>query len=134
MRLGIARYPVERAVVGDATRLAGRTLQVDLAGLRERLAADPRLGDLQVDLVAPGESVRLAGVFDMVQPRLKRAGRAGDWPGILSPVAPAGWGRTNALEGVAATTCDLGGGPPGRSPHPGGPRARRSGLAGRPPP
>src|SRR4051812_18743423 len=131
MRLEIARYPVERAVVGDATRLAGRTLQVDLPGLRERLAADPRPGDLQVDLVAPGESVRLAGVFDMVQPRLKRAGRAGDWPGILSPVAPAGWGRTNALEGLAVTARDLRGGPPPPPPPPGGPRA---GGTGPPPP
>jgi glycine reductase len=108
MRLEIARYPVERAVVGDDTRLAGRTLRVDVAGLRERLAADPRLGDLQVELVAPGESVRIAGVFDLVEPRLKRAGRAGDWPGILSQAAPAGWGRTNALAGLAVTACDLG--------------------------
>src|ERR671933_42527 len=90
MRLEIARYPVERAVAGEATRLRGRTLEVDLAGLRERLAADPR-----------------PGVFDLVEPRLKRSGKAGDWPGILSPVRPAGWGRTNALQGVVVTTCDL---------------------------
>ena len=107
MRLEIARYPVERAVAGEATRLRGRTLEVDLAGLRERLAADPRVGDLEVHLVAPGDSTRLAGVFDLVEPRLKRSGKAGDWPGILSPVRPAGWGRTNALQGVVVTTCDL---------------------------
>jgi len=107
MRLEIARYPVESVIAGRETRLQGRTLEVDVAGLRERLAADPRLGDLQLHLVAPGDSTRLAGVFDLVEPRLKRSGKAGDWPGILSPVRPAGWGRTNALQGVVVTTCDL---------------------------
>ena len=106
MRLEIGHYPVERAVVGGATRLHQGTLEVDLAGLRDRLAADPRLGHLEAHLVAPGESVRLARVWDLVEPRIKRSGPAGDFPGILSPVRPAGAGRTNALKGMAVTACN----------------------------
>ncbi len=130
MRLEIARYPIERAVVAPATGLQGRTLEIDLAGLRERLAADPRLGGLEAHLVAPGDSTRLAGVFDLVEPRLKRSGKAGDWPGILSPVRPAGWGRTNALAGLAVTTCDLDEQTPLRYLDAGGDGARYSDYAG----
>ncbi|HLH22104.1 MAG TPA: glycine/sarcosine/betaine reductase component B subunit [Chloroflexota bacterium] len=106
MRLEIRHYPVERVVPGPATRLAGRTLEVDLAGLRDDLAADPRVAGLTVDLVAPGDSVRLARVFDQIEPRVKLAGPAGDFPGILSPVRRAGAGRANALKGVAVTVCN----------------------------
>jgi sarcosine reductase len=106
MRLEIGHYPVARVVPAGATRLAGDTLQVDREGLRAHLAQDPRVRDLQVHLVAPGESVRVARVFDQVEPRVKVAGPAGDFPGILSPVRRAGAGRTNALKGVVVTACN----------------------------
>jgi glycine reductase len=106
MRLEIAHYPVERVIPGPATRLAGRTLEIDLAGLRDTLAADPRVSSLEVHLAAPGESVRVARVFDQIEPRVKVSGPAGDFPGILSPVRRAGAGRTNALKGVAVTVCN----------------------------
>jgi glycine reductase len=79
--------------------------------------------------VAPGDSARLAGVFDLVEPRIKRDGKAGNWPGILSPMAPAGWGRTNALKGVAVTTCDLAASTPLRYFDVGGDGARYSDYA-----
>src|SRR5687767_607034 len=106
MRLEIAHYPVDRVTAASATRLSGRTLEVDLAGLQARLAADPRVANLQVHLVAPGESVRIARIFDVVEPRIKVAGPAGDFPGVLSPVRTAGSGRANALKGIAVTACD----------------------------
>jgi glycine reductase len=106
MRLEIGHYPVEQVAPGGTTRLAGRTLEVDLPGLQTRLAADPRVANLEVHLVAPGESVRLARLFDVVEPRIKVTGPAGDFPGVLSPVRPAGAGRTNALKGIAVTACN----------------------------
>ncbi len=106
MRLEIAAYPVERVVAGDATRLHGATLTVDRAGLQAALAADPRVAGLTVHLAGPDQPARLARVLDVVEPRVKVAGPAGDFPGILSPVRPAGAGRAHALKGVAVTACD----------------------------
>jgi glycine reductase complex component B subunit alpha and beta len=106
MRLEIACYPVEQVVAGEATRLAGRTLAVDMAGLQARLASDPRVANLTVHLVMPGESVRIARVMEVVEPRVKVSGAAGDFPGILSPSRPAGSGRVHALKGVAVTACN----------------------------
>lgn len=105
MRLEIGRYPVQEVVPGACTRLLDRRLEVDLQALRAWLGSDARLGEVELHLARPGESVRLARIFDVAQPRAKVSGPAGDFPGILSPVRPAGSGRANALEGVAVFAC-----------------------------
>ena len=76
MRLEIARYPVEHAVVGDVTRLDGRTLQVDVAGLRDRLAAIRASAICKSTWSRPASRFASPACLDLVEPRLKRSGAA----------------------------------------------------------
>src|SRR4029077_9067380 len=77
----------------------------DLEGLRALLAGDARLTGIRLDLVHPGERVRVGRVFDVIAPRAKLDG--GEYfPGVLGGVAKAGDGRTLALAGVAVVATD----------------------------
>src|SRR2546426_8783665 len=105
MRLELRWSVVDEVVVGSATRLAGKRLEVDLDGLHSLLSADARLADIRLDLVHPGERCRIGRVFDVIAPRAKLDG-CEDFPGVLGGVARAGQGRTLALAGVAVVATD----------------------------
>jgi glycine reductase len=104
MRLELRWSDVRELVAGPATRLAVRRLEVDLEALRAHLAADARLTGVRLDLVHPGERVRVGRVFDVIAPRARLDGE--DYPGVLGAVAKAGDGRTLALAGVAVVATD----------------------------
>jgi glycine reductase complex component B subunit alpha and beta len=105
VRLELRWSDVDELVAAPATRLVGARLEVDLEGLRARLAADERLTRIRLDLVHSGERVRIGRVFDVVAPRAKLEGGE-DFPGVLGPVAKAGDGCTLALAGVAVVVTD----------------------------
>ena len=74
MRLELCWSDVDEVTGSTATRLTGKRLEVDLDGLRELLAADPRLTRVRLDLAHPGERCRIGRVFDVVAPRAKADG------------------------------------------------------------
>src|SRR5439155_1532997 len=51
-----------------------------------------------------GDAARITQITDVVEPRAKSGGTGGVFPGLLSPVEPAGGGRTDRLRGVAVVT------------------------------
>jgi glycine reductase complex component B subunit alpha and beta len=104
MRLELRWSEVDDVVAGAATRLVGKRLDVDRDGLRAVVSADPRLTDIRLDLVHPGERCRIGRVFDVIAPRARLDGE--DFPGVLGAVAKAGDGRTLALAGVAVVVTD----------------------------
>jgi glycine reductase len=104
MRLELRWSDVADVVAGPATRLTRGRLEIDLDGLRALLAADPRLTGLRLDLVHPGERVRIGRVFDVFAPRARLDGE--DFPGVLGPVERVGHGRTLALAGLAVVATD----------------------------
>jgi glycine reductase len=104
MRLELAWSRVDALVAGPATRLVGTRLEVDPGALAALLATDPRLARVHVDLAHPGEACRVGRVLDVIAPRARLDG--GDFPGLLSPLARAGHGRTLALDGVAVVITD----------------------------
>src|SRR5215468_4751602 len=105
MRLELEWSHVTSVAPGAATRLAGGVLEIDVAGLAAALDADPRLDRVQIDLAHPGESCRIARVFDVFAPRAREdPGR--DFPGVLGPPARVGAGRTRALGGVSVVVTD----------------------------
>jgi glycine reductase len=105
MRLEVGWSRIEELVAAPATRLSGRRLDVDLDGLRELLAADPRLARVRLDLAHPGERCRIGRVLDVVAPRAKLDGGE-NFPGVLGPMTRAGSGKTLALSGVAVVATD----------------------------
>jgi glycine reductase len=66
---------------------------------------DPHFAGIDVDVVYPGEPVRLTHVLDAVEPRVKPDHPDTTFPGALGALAPAGEGRTNRLAGAAVVAC-----------------------------
>jgi len=79
--------------------LAGR-LTVGEESARDLLRG-PALAEVRLGCAAPGDSVRIVGVLDAVQPCSKGPGGGGVFPGLLGPALPVGRGETHVLRGAA---------------------------------
>src|ERR671922_1184026 len=64
------------------------------------LASDIDVEDATVDVVRPGEPVRVTHVLDAVEPRIRPDGRA-----AFPTEGKAGEGRTNRVDGVVVLPC-----------------------------
>ena len=84
----------ERTSYSDGRLVAGEESLLDL--LRDPAFAEVRLG-----VASPGDSVRIVGVLDAIQPCSKGPGGGGVFPGLLGPAMPAGRGTTHVLRGAA---------------------------------
>src|SRR5262249_60596369 len=62
---------------------------------------DTRIREASFSVVRPGDKVRVTGIRDIVEPRVKVSGNGQVFPGILGPVESVGDGRTNRLSGMA---------------------------------
>src|SRR5919109_2429365 len=58
------------------------------------------LAGVEVEIVQPGDAVRITHVLDAVEPRIRPDGRA-----AFPTTGRAGEGRTNRLAGVAVVSC-----------------------------
>jgi glycine reductase complex component B subunit alpha and beta len=67
---------------------------------RELLGAVPELDGVDVEVVGPGEPIRVTHVLDAVEPRARPDGRP-----AFPTEGRAGQGRTNRLDGVAVLSC-----------------------------
>ena len=105
MRLEMAWSDVANVVAGARTRLADRTLEIEVGALRSLLESDARLSRVRIDLAHPGESCRIARVFDVFAPRAKEDGGE-DFPGVVGPLGRVGSGRTRAIANVAVVVTD----------------------------
>ena len=104
MPLELADFPVDELRLGGALSYSGRTLEVDEAELVEVASRDPRILSAGLDIVRPGERVRVTGIRDIVEPRVKVDGGGQVFPGITNPVIPVGAGRTHRLSGMTLIT------------------------------
>ncbi|HEY6566430.1 MAG TPA: glycine/sarcosine/betaine reductase component B subunit [Actinomycetota bacterium] len=104
--LEISTYGIDRVVEGTQTGRDGTTLMVSSSQLAVG-AGEPALAEATVEVVRPGESVRISNVLDVVLPSVKPADPASTFPGVLGPPAIAGTGRTGRLLDVAVIgSCD----------------------------
>lgn len=99
MRLEMAAYHVKDVQWADRTAYADGILYVDQEELRDRLMADGDFARVNMEIVRPGEAVRLIHVIDVVEPRCKAAGGS-SFPGLLGPVQTVGEGQTYRLAGM----------------------------------
>jgi hypothetical protein len=110
MRLTIANHPISEIRFAETTVLSGSTLSIDEDELRRLLLEDERLESVRLELVAPGESCRIGGVVDVIEPRAKDPADGSDFPGALGPMRLAGRGTTHALRGAGVTVLGGAGG------------------------
>jgi len=102
--LELATFPVKALQFGSVSSYSGSTLQVSERELTAGVLRDPRIISADLAIVHPGESVRVTGIRDVVEPRVKVESEAQVFPGITNPVIPVGGGRTNRLSGMSLVT------------------------------
>lgn len=100
MKLELAEFPVTQIRLGRRFAYDNGRLEVDEGALLDLLQQDKRVENVSLDVAAPGERVRITGIRDMVEPRLKVSGTGQVFPGVISPISDVGDGRTHRLSGM----------------------------------
>ncbi|MGH7927086.1 MAG: glycine/sarcosine/betaine reductase component B subunit, partial [Candidatus Binatia bacterium] len=100
MNLELAEFPVKRTILGQRFTYRDETLEVDEAALLDLARQDPRVCDARLAIASPGENVRVTGIRDIVEPRIKVSGGGQVFPGVMEPVTDVGEGRTHRLSGM----------------------------------
>ena len=93
-------HEVRELDLGDRTSYEAGRLTVGEDTTRD-LLRDPALAEVRLACTSPGDSVRIVGVLDAVQPCSKGPGGGGVFPGLLGPAMPVGRGETHVLRGAA---------------------------------
>ncbi len=93
-------HEVRELDLGERTSYCAGRLTVGEERARE-LLRDPALSEVRLACAAPGDSVRIVGVLDAIQPCSKGPGGGGVFPGLLGPAMPVGRGETHVLRGAA---------------------------------
>ena len=93
-------HEVRELHLGEHTSYQGGRLTVGEETTRD-LLQDPALAEVRLACTSPGESARIVGVLDAVQPCSKGPGGGGVFPGLLGPALPVGRGTTHVLRGAA---------------------------------
>jgi glycine reductase len=104
--LDVGTFPVDRVIFGSPSRWSAGTLAVDPDRLTDLVLQDPRIVRVTVDLVHPGEDTRIVHVRDVIEPRVKVAGRGHVYPGICGHAPDTvGDGATYRYEGFGVMVC-----------------------------
>lgn len=111
MVLELGTFPVTDVVLGRTTGYRDGVLTVNSEELRDRLLPDHHFVDITVDVVKPGDSVRVHNILDVVEPRVRVSEPGTDFPGMLCAAKTVGSGRTHRLSGIAV--CELSNAVPG---------------------
>jgi glycine reductase len=102
--LELATFDVNNVVLGTETKFADRVVSIDKGEFRRKLLEGEELfRDVDVDVVSPGDEVRIVHVIDVVEPRVRVSEPGTDFPGLLGKPRTVGSGRTHRLNGVEVT-------------------------------
>ena len=96
MRLEIGNILISDIQFADATKVENSVLYISKEEMIKTIATDDRIVSVDLDIVRPGESVRVTPVKDVIEPRVKVSGNRGIFPGFLSSVEQVGSGRTRS--------------------------------------
>ena len=100
MQLDIADFPVREICLGNSYRYQRERLEVDAEDLAQLVLQDGRIDEARFEAVSPGEQVRITGIRDVVEPRVKIGSEAQVFPGTISTVQSVGSGLTHRLSGL----------------------------------
>lgn len=101
MKLQIDSIDIKDMCIGPKTYVSDHILHINLRELEEIILRDRRIESVGLDLVYPGDRVRIVNVVDVIQPRCKIDQEDGDFPGWLGRLRIAGEGKTRSLRGVS---------------------------------
>ncbi|MDD4835792.1 MAG: glycine/sarcosine/betaine reductase component B subunit [Dethiosulfovibrio sp.] len=103
MRLEMGNFHVKDIVFGDTLSYSNGVLTVNKEELLNYVKEEePGIITADLRIVRPGDKVRLCPVKEAIEMRCKVSGKStGIFPGVTSPMAQAGDGRTHALKGCS---------------------------------
>ncbi|WP_352406706.1 sarcosine reductase complex component B subunit alpha [Acetoanaerobium noterae] len=104
MKLELGKIYIKDIRFGDNTEIKNGTLIINKKELEEFAISDERIKSVTIELARPGESIRIAPVKDVIEPRVKVSGLGCIFPGVMGKVKGVGSGRTHALVGAAVVT------------------------------
>ncbi|MDR2167007.1 MAG: glycine/sarcosine/betaine reductase component B subunit [Clostridiales bacterium] len=105
MKLEVGYVDIKDIQFGAQAEVRGGVLYVNEDAVKEIVLADGRIAEVELDIARPGESVRIAPVKDVIEPRTKICNDCNIFPGVLGKVKTVGAGRTHVLKGAAVVTC-----------------------------
>jgi hypothetical protein len=107
--LSVATFDVRAVIESTRTAWTAGELALDLEELAEQARQSaPALAEVEVRVVRPGQSVRVANVLDAILADVKVADPDTTFPGALGPLSAAAHGRTHRLGGLAVlAVCDF---------------------------
>ena len=100
MRLEIQSIDIQDVRPGAKTHAENHILYVHLKELEELILRDGRIKSVDINLVFPGDRVRVLNLMDVVQPRCKIDNAEANFPGFVGKLQIAGTGPTRSLSGV----------------------------------
>lgn len=101
MELTLGSFEVREVEPGFVTKWVDGTLTINIDELKDYLLEDELFFDVEVDIVRPGEDVRIIHAIDVVEPRVKVSPPGGNFPGLLGVPKTVGEGLTHRLAGIA---------------------------------
>jgi sarcosine reductase len=101
MRLEIDSIDIEDIQTGPKTYAQDRVLYINPKEVEELILKDKRIRSVDINLVYPGDRVRVINLNDVIQPRCKIDQDNADFPGWLGKLTIAGQGRTRSLRGIS---------------------------------
>lgn len=104
MDLQLHRIEIRKLEWGARTGVREHVLTIDKEELVHLLLEDQALNNVRVELIHPGESVRVLPCKDAVEPRCKLEGPGEVFPGWIGDVETVGQGKTLVLSGAAVLT------------------------------
>ncbi len=93
-------HEVRELDVGDRTSYSNGRLTAGEESVLD-LLRNPAFAEVRLGCASPGDSVRIVGVLDAIQPCSKGPGGGGVFPGLLGIAMPVGRGETHILRGAA---------------------------------
>ncbi|ACB84068.1 glycine/sarcosine/betaine reductase component B subunit [Natranaerobius thermophilus] len=104
MSLRLEKVNVKDVKLGSETSYKNGVVTVNKDELIEELKQDDRIGSIEIEVVKPGESVRIIPVKDVIEPRIKVEGEGELFPGLLGKVSTVGSGTTKTFNGMSVVT------------------------------
>ena len=106
MPLELGSFQVKDVRFGSTTALDGGVLTLDRDALLAPVMEESDIESASLDIAKPGESTRIVGYYDIVEPRMKVSGEGKIYPGKVGrSIATVGEGRTHRLAGVSLVAC-----------------------------
>lgn len=104
MKLELKKIEINDIEFAEKTEIKDSTLYINKEELLENINGNEEIDSIEIDLVKPGDSVRIIPVKDVIEPRVKVEGPGGVFPGFLAGEEIVGSGKTLALKGCSVVT------------------------------